>query len=870
MNTRPPRLPDKLLEWFCAPEVIETLQGDLHELYQQRLGRNPKWIADMLFFFDVISACRPFAFKTEFRRTSSMFPHYVKMSIRSMARNKGYAWINIFGLSIAVTCCLLIMLYANDELTYDRFHPRASDIYRLMATGRDPRGIRPMWDSGTTGMTHAPVFKSEISEIEDFVRLQAFTFTAQKDGEWISEQALYVDNGFFSVFSFPLLQGDPATALAQPNSVVLTSDVAFKYFGNTDAIGKTLVLFADGQPGLFTVTAVAKPAPENSTIKFGMLIPFAHYELRKPGDHWLNFFINSFVVLRPGSDPVEVEEKLERVHQVHGGPQIKQAAEEWGFRDQITFGLQPLTNIHLNPDIHVGGGLVDGSNPMYSRVLMIIGAFILAIACINFVNFSIAQSSRRSKEVGVRKVTGSARGQLIRQFLGESAMVCVGAFTVAIVLTRILLPFFNRLTGKNLSPWYLTDGNLVACSVILLVLTTLAAGAYPAFVFSSWRPVDALTGKQKVAGRNYLANGLVLAQFLISTFLVTCTIVIYLQFDFMMNKDLGYDDKNLVRISLPWWRGNNAQMIDLFRSKLERETGVVRMAAKNGGRTGIHAKINNRDVGTDLSLIDPSFLPTMGIQLAAGRNFSEQFPSDTSNSVLVNEAFVRAAGLDNPVGTTIEYFNGGKKKVIVGVVRDYHFRSLREEIGPQLYACGDEMKWGQIWLKLKPEDIPATMETVRKVYKELIANYPYDYQFMDVMNAQMYESENNWKEIVQYAAILSILISSVGLFGLTSLVIAKRTKEIAVRKVLGASASIIAFLLSRNFLLLMLIAFGLALPLAQYAANEWLASFAYRVQLYWWLHPIVWLVVLIVVLVTTSLQVFRTAASNPAKSLRSE
>ena len=601
-----------------------------------------------------------------------------------------------------------------------------------------------------------------------------------------------------------------------------------------------------------------------------MLIPFSHYELRSPDDHWLNFFLNSFIVLRPGTDPAEVERKLARVHQVHGGPQIEQAAKEWGFKDEVTFGLQPLTSIHLDTDLHVGGGLVDASNPMYSRVLMIIGGFILAVACINFINFSIAQSSRRSKEVGVRKVSGSVRGQLIRQFLGESAMICCSAFIVAVLLTQILLPFFNQLTNKSLSLWYLADGNLIAGYVMLLLVIIVAAGAYPAFVFSSWRPVEALSGKQKISGRSYLANGLIVTQFLISTFLVICTVVVYLQFNYLMHKDLGYDDKNLVRISLPWWMSNNAQVVESFRSKLDRHTGIVSLAAKNGGRTGIKAKINNREVGTDLSKIDQYFLPTMGIQLKAGRNFSEQFPSDTSNSVIVNEAFVRAADLDDPIGATVEYFNGAKKKEIIGVVRDYHFRSLREEIAPHLYACGDEMKVGQLWLKLKPGNISSTMITVHKVYQELVPNHPYDYQFIDVLNAQMYDSENRWREIVQYAAGLSILISSIGLFGLTSLVIARRTKEIAVRKVLGASATIIALLLSRNFLLMMLIAFSLAVPLAQYAANEWLSSFAYRVQLQWWLYPMVWTVVLIVVLLTTSLQVFRTAVSNPVKSLRSE
>ncbi len=869
-KSHPPLWADRLLEWFCDPHLLEEVQGDLHELYGQWVEQHGLRKAKWLYIVHSLKFLRPYSIKRlSVNNPTAMFKNYFIIAYRNLWRHKIFSFINIAGLSIGLACCMLIFLYAKDEITFDRFHKKQHQIYRLTALITDPEGSSDPWKSGSTGMVQGEAFKNEIPEIEKFVRLKEFTFIIRKEGEVFNESALYADSNFFSVFSFPLLQGNPETALRDIHSVVLTEELALKYFGTTDVLGKNLALGVEGEFENFVVTGVAEKAPQNSTIKFSILLPFAHYAGKHPDEQWLNFFLNTFVVLHPEADVKAVESKMAKVFKKNAREQIAEAAKNWGFNNQVTFGLQPLADLHLNTAWYLGNGLVDGSNPIYAYVLSAIAVFILFIACINFVNLTVAQSLKRSKEIGIRKVAGGMRKQLIIQFLGESFVICLLAFTLAILLAQWVLPFFNQLAHKKLSLSYLLDTDVMAGSVTLLLITTLAAGFYPALVLSGFQPVKVLYGKQKLTSKNYFAKSLVVVQFALATFLIIGTIAIYSQFHFLIRKDLGFEDDNLVSINLPWWE-DNGKVLELFKNQLADQSSIVRIAGKSGGRYGTNVKANGKEMGTDYIRIDENYFPTLQIPLIEGRNFSQDFPSDTIEAVIVNEAFVKEAGWKEPIGQTVDFFTKQQKKVVIGVVKDYHFRSLKEKIGPQLFFQYPDVKYGQIWVKIRPDDIPQTLELLEETYRQLVPFYPYEYQFMATINARQYETEAKWKQIIQFAAILSVFISCMGLFGLTTLGIEQRTKEIGIRKVLGASVSSIVTLLSKDFVKLVVIAFFIAIPLGYFAVDQWLQNFAYRIEISGWIFIVVGLLALLIALFTISFQSVKAALSNPVNSLRNE
>lgn len=797
-----------------------------------------------------------------------MLKNYLTIALRNLARNKVFSFINIVGLSIGLACCMLIFLYTKDEISYDRFHEKQANIYRITSVMTDQNN-QGGFKSGITGMVAGEYFKREIPEIEDYVRIKDNSFIIRKGKETFNESALYVDDNFFSVFSFPLIEGNPATVLTQINSVVLTEETAKKYFGTMDVIGKELQLEVNGNFENFIVTGLAEKAPQNSTIKFGMLLPFQHYKKNNPDDQWLNFFLNTFVVLHPKANIKAVETKFATVFATNAKEQLAQAKKDFGFNGSVTFGLQPLLDIHLNPEFGPDNGLVEGSNPIYSYILAGIAIFILLIACINFVNLTVAQSLRRSKEIGIRKVIGGMRNQLIRQFLGESFVVCIIAFTLAILLALLILPLFNDLANKKLSLAYLADTYLFAGYFLLLLITSLAAGFYPALVLSGFKPVHVLYGRHKLTGKNYFAKSLVVMQFALSTFLIIGTIAIYSQFNFLLNKNLGYNDDHLVKINMPFRQGNN-QLLELIKNEWRNQPSILRVAGRNGGTNITIVRVDGKDLMTDYNKIDENYLPSFQIPLKTGRNFSTAFPSDSAQSVIINESFAKEAGWRNPVGQQVDFFTRNKKLTVVGVVKDYHFRSLKEKIGPQLFTHDNNMQYGQIWVKIKPDNIPQTLSFLEKSYKKLVPYFPYEYEFLDTINARNYEAEAKWKQIIGYASLLSIFISCIGLFGLTTLAIQQRSKEIGIRKVLGASITGIVTLLSKDFVKLVITAFFIAIPLGYYATNKWLENFAYRIEMYWWIFLLVGITALLIALFTISFQSIKAAMENPVKCLRNE
>ena len=510
-----------------------------------------------------------------------MIKNYFKIAWRNLWLNKIFSVIKILGLSIGLMVCMLIFLYTKDEISYDQFHENKAQLYRIIQTwqfGKNP--------SQTIGITNAVVgesFAKEIPEVQQYVRINGVAVTVKKNNDVFIENPLFVDGNFFSLFTFPLLEGNRRSALKDLHSVVLSKEMAKKYFGSTDVIGKTIQLKLNDEFENFTVTALAKNSPQNSTLKVDMLLPFKYYENYNSNQGWFGGSLNTFLFLSPQANIKAVESKMQTLFDKNTKDQLAKASQEQGVAVKIKLGLQPFTGIHLSTQAGPDNGMADGSNPAYSYILTCIAVFILIIACINFINLAVAQSLKRSKEIGIRKVVGSTRKQLIKQFLTESFLVSLIAFVFAIFLTIIILPFFNELANKKLSLSYLSDGYLYAGYFLLLLVTSFIAGFYPSLVLSAFQPVKVLYSRQKLMGKNYLTKGLIVLQFALAIFLIIGTIAVNSQLNFLLHADLGYDGKTLVRIDIPVSKSSD-KLPAIFKTELANKSNIVSVAARNGGR----------------------------------------------------------------------------------------------------------------------------------------------------------------------------------------------------------------------------------------------------------------------------------------------
>ncbi|WP_026632283.1 ABC transporter permease [Dyadobacter alkalitolerans] len=794
-----------------------------------------------------------------------MIKNYLKIAIRSLMRNKIFSFINIAGLSLGLTCCMLIVLYTKDEVSFDQFQAHKDQLFRIKVTMSDSRETRTL---GSTNAIHGPSFKEEIPEIKEIVRAQSNTFVTRKGNELLSEDVLFADNNFFTVFSMPLVAGDPKMVLSNINSIVLTEEIAEKYFNTTDAVGKTMELKIGDNFEKLVVSGVAKKCPQNSSVQFGAVIPFQLQVVRGWTDKdWLGFYMNTFVLLHDKASYQAVVPKLDQVFKSKSAEEISKIKD---FDQTISFSLQPFLDIHLDNEVSdLRNGLGRGSSAIYSYILSGIAIFILLIACINFVNLTVARSLKRAKEIGIRKVVGSQRKQLIYQFLGESFFLSFVAFVFAIVLTLAVLPTFNELANKQLALSYLLDSKLVSGYFALFLVTGAVAGFYPALVLSGFSPAQTLYNRTRLTQKNYLTKGLVVFQFALSVCLVIGTIVIYSQFKYLTNKDLGYNDKNLMSFSLG--RGQSGEKyLAVVKEELESIAGIEEVAAFNGNYNGTLANIETGKMNFGYIGVDDNFLKTLEIPVVRGRNFSKSFPSDPVQSAVVNEAFVKKAGWQNPVGKQINFEWKNQKLTVIGVVKNYHYASLKDTIQPLLMTQDPNYGLSTLFLKLSNGNTVETVKTVEKIFRKYVPFMPFEYQFEDARNLKRYESEAKWKEMITLAAMLSIFVSCIGLFGLATFNAETRVKEIGIRKVLGASAASIAALLSSDFIKLVLVAIVVALPFSYYAADTWLQDFPYRIAISWWYFAVAALLAITVALLTVGYQSIRTALINPVESLKNE
>lgn len=801
-----------------------------------------------------------------------MFGNYLKIAIRNLMHSRVYSVINVTGLSIGLAAAMLIMLYTKDEVTYDGFHANNPHIYRVTYKSIMPSGALE-YNSGITGYQPGPKFAASTPEIEVFARFREHRNDI-KTGEVVTSQTVYqADRDFFRIFSFPLLSGDPKTALASPRSVVISEEMARKQFGTTKALGKT-ILFKDAFDGQaqfepFVVTGVAATCPQNSSIRFDVLQPLPVRPRDMESEAWFNSSLNTFVKLTPGANIEAVTKTMNHIYQSDARDAIKSVAKKYNMKAKRYYALQSFTAIHLDEQLPADNGLLSGSKPLFSYILSGIAFFILLIACINFVNLTVARSLKRAKEIGVRKVVGGGRPQLAVQFLGESFVLCFAAFVFALILVQAALPTFNQLANKALSLSYLFDWKLIAGYIALFLLSGLLAGFYPAVVLSGYDPVQTIYNRFNFSGKNYLQKSLVVVQFALASFLIIVTLVIRSQFNFLTNRALGYDDSHLISVDKQNMTRNEAQMLT---SELLKNPSITAVAPKNSGRWGTGAKINaGAEISFDYETVGASYLATLKIPLMKGRNFSPDLPTDSTQSVLVNEAFVKEAGWKEPLGQVIDFwYNENDRYTVIGVVKDHHFRSVSETIRPQVFTMKPDNSYGKAFIRILPGTETASLRHIEKTFRKLFPVNPYGYKFIDEENLKSYESEAKWKQIMVFGAALTIFISCIGLFGLATLAAERRTKEIGIRKVLGASVAGIVRLLSTDFAKLVCLSFLISFPLAYYAAGEWLNNYPYRVGISAWVFLATSCIALLVALLTVSFQSVRTAMMNPVKSLKSE
>ena len=800
-----------------------------------------------------------------------MFTNYFKIALRNLTRNKVYSFINIAGLSLGLACSMLIILYVKDEVSYDRFHKEVNRIYRITSQSFNKKENKIDRNSNT-GYLQGPRFTANIPGIQSFVRIASQRRDIRKGTDVVSHEMLSVDSNFFSMFTFPLIEGNPKTCLSDPHSIVLSEDEAKKQFGTWQAVGKTVMMKDEDAFMPYTVTGVAKKCPQNSSIKFEILVPFQEpAKEAQNSENWFNFFLNTFIILSPQADTKMVETNMKKFYEEDTREAVKSLSAKYGPEAadwKAVYQLQPLLDIHLNKELAARNGLSDASNPVFSYILSGIALFILLIASINFINLTIARSVKRAKEIGIRKVVGGERKQLIIQFLGESLLLCLFAFSFAVVIVQLILPVFNDLSNKALAISYLFDIKLVAGYILLFLLTAFMAGFYPALVLSGYNPVQTLYSRFNLTGRNYLQKALVVLQFSLASFLIIATFTIYAQFNYLTTEKLGYDDSNLVGVQK--WNLTRDQAA-LIKTALLKNPNIVDVSYKNGGSWGTVAKVNtDSTMNFAYETVDESYLRLLKVPILRGRNFSVDFPGDSTHSILVNETFVKKAGWKKPVGQMVNFWYNNQKYTVIGVVKDYHFESLSEQIGPQLFTMNAGNPYGISFIKIKPGTETASLKHIEQIYKRLFPAFPFTYTFKSEENFKNYVAEQKWKQIMLFSAVLTIFISCIGLFGLSVLSAERRTKEMGIRKVLGASVKQVVTVLSKDFVKLVMLALLIAIPLAWYAADKWLQNYPYRFSLSWQIFAMAGVLVTFIALATVSFQAIRTAMANPVTSLRSE
>ena len=811
-----------------------------------------------------------------------MLKNYLKTAWRNLVKNKTFTIINIAGLAIGLSCFLLITMYVLDELSYDMYNTKADRIYRVNSDIRFGGTDLPLAVcSDPMGAT----LKKDYPEVEEFARFYASSGSKliKKGNEWINEGAVtHADSTLFKIFTLPAIAGDVNTALNEPNTVVITESAAKKYFGSANAVGKTLET-NDRNNTVYKVTAVIKDIPKNSHFNFDFY--FSMDNVDYGFGNYLSHNFQTYVLLKKGTDYKAFNKNFDQVIENYVLPQAKQFMQITSMEEfkkagnKLEYGLMPVTDIHLHsarfPELGVNG------NAQYVYIFSVVAMFILLIACINFMNLSTARSANRAKEVGIRKVLGTEKKYLVGQFLTESTLVAFISLILALVIAWAILPLFNEIAAKEMKLQDFVDVKIIITILAIPLIVGAVAGSYPAFYLSSFQPIIVLKGKINAGfKRSFVRSGLVVFQFFISILLIIGTIIVYRQLDYIQTKNLGFNKDQVLVINGTGALNNNREA---FKNEVAKMSGVksaafagylpVSNSSRNDNSYSTSAVMDSK-TGFNMQTwtIDHDYITTLGMEIIKGRNFSREFGSDSS-AVIINESTAAILGFADPIGKKI-YTSADMNSqntisfTIIGVVKNFHFASLRETIGPLCFRLGNA-SWATAF-KVATTDVRRLVSQIETKFKTMAPGVPFSYEFLDESFDNMYRHERRVGKIAISFAILAIVIACLGLFGLATYMAEQRTKEIGVRKVLGASVQNIATMLSREFIVLVLIAAVVAFPLAWWGMHKWLQDFAFRVNIGWWIFVLAAFIAFLIALITVSFQAIRAAIANPVDSLRTE
>jgi putative ABC transport system permease protein len=814
-----------------------------------------------------------------------MIRNYLKIAFRSLGRSKIHSAINVIGLGLGIACCILIVLFVKDEWTFDGFHAKAERIFRVYV--KEDWGVNQQFFNTTTPFPMGPALKENFPEVEAQVRIVKTTTQVRIGDQLFSETLTVADRDLFTVFDFEVVKGDRISALERQNNIILSTWMAEKYFGDADPINKIISIQMGEEFADFTVSGITS-IPTNSSIQFYLLISDLNlprlYNERTLTSAWFNINPETYILLREGAEATVVESKFPSVFKpIIGEQQYNES--------KYAPGLQPLTGIHL--DTSYPAGMAPVSNPKYSYILAAIALLILLVACINFVTLSIGRSLKRAREVGIRKVVGAQRRQLITQFIGEAVIVTSIALALGLILAVVDLPLFNDLSGKELV--FPVNGFMITVVGCLLIIIGLIAGSYPAFVLSSFRPATILKGAIQGSNRQSLRKVLVGVQLVLSIFLISSTLIMRDQFYYLQTKDLGFNKEQLVVVQLNVPRARMSERVatgfekaEQFKSELAGLSGITAVSASSHdfGR-GAWANMGYTDnEGTyrtfDFNSVDDDYFPMMKMQLLSGRNFSDDNPSDKRRAVVVNEAFAKEYGWTDPIGKKIPG-KGFPDHEIIGMVKDFNYNSLYTRVtplaivqDPSILLQGsenmniDNSPVPKLLIRLKPENMQATLDQVKAVWNKLTGGQQFVFSYIDQALADQYRNDQNLGKIISIATLLAMIIGSLGLYGLASLAMQNRTKEISIRKVLGATEQSLLLLLSREYLILIAICLVLSVPFTIYLMQTWLASFEYHISVGFETFLLAGSISLVIALATISYQTFKTAWTQPAHTLKYE
>ncbi len=793
-----------------------------------------------------------------------MIKNYFKIAWRNLWKHKVYSLINVMGLAVGMTGCFLIYLYVHFEVNYDAFNAKADRIYRIVTDIKTPTDLL-QWNS-TSGAV-AINMQRDFPEVESVVRISSQSFLVRKGNDKFQEKnSIMADSTLFKIFDFPLVYGDKNTVLKEPLSVVFSQTTARKYFGDSNPIGQNIMLTGDAINA--TITGVMKDIPENSQVKADMIVSLSSERkiYKQSSDSaWGGSSLTSYLLLKPGTNPKILAAKFPAFAELHDGKELKD------HQVKMNFFLEPLRDVYLysTRDNSKTGNITN----IY--IFSIIAIFILLIACINFINLTTARSAERAKEVGIRKVSGAGKFQLVKQFVGESLVITLMAFVVVILLCALLLPLFNELAGKQVSTAFFYHPSYIISLFSISVVIGTIAGFYPALVLSSFQPIKVLKGHFSTGTKGVLLRkGLVVFQFTISTVLIIGTVIVYTQLSYMRSQDLGFNKDQTMIIETNFDKNKDA-----FKQSLSSVPGILATSFSSsvpgGGTSTAYSKVEDKTgdmqiTNLDVTSVDFNYMKQYELKLVAGRGFSKAFATDTTQAMVINETAVKSLGYNlaqQAIGKNFEQW--GRKGKIIGVVKDFHYQGLQDAIKPMSLRI-DTNNCSLLSIKVATNNLPATIKAIQSKWSQVIPTRPFDYTFLDETFDQQYRAEDRFGTLFFNFAILAIFISCLGLLGLASYSTIQRKKEIGVRKVLGAGVSNIVSLLSVDFLKLVVIAFVIASPVAWFFMSKWLHGFAYRTSITWWMFAFAGLVAVVIALATVSFQAIKAALANPVKSLRSE